>query len=128
MTVAERAGSPPAHGKTNGVQWMSQLFAKIVYFATRRCVHRPVRASCVVDGRPSARTCRSDPSDTDSVLAWQFGVGVGYALSDRATLQMGYRLQATSELTFSGSNEMALTRATTDLRAHFLEIAIRFEL
>ena len=42
------------NGETNGVQWMSQPFAEIGYFATRRCVNRAVRAS---------------PTGTDPIIA-----------------------------------------------------------
>ena len=64
-------------------------------------------------------------SSTDTAFAWQLGVGVGYALSDSATLQLGYRLQAVNGLEFSGRNATVSTMAKTDLRVHFLEIGIR---
>ena len=64
-------------------------------------------------------------SATDTAFAWQLGAGVGYALSDTATLQLGYRLQAVDGLEFSGRNAMVSTMAETDLRVHFIEIGIR---
>ena len=64
-------------------------------------------------------------SSTDTAFAWQLGVGAGYALSDSATLQLGYRLQAVDGLEFSGRNAMVSTMAETDLRVHFIEIGIR---
>lgn len=64
-------------------------------------------------------------SATDTAFAWQLGAGVGYALSDSATLQLGYRLQAVDGLEFSGRNAMVSTMAETDLRVHFIEIGIR---
>ncbi len=64
-------------------------------------------------------------SSADTALAWQIGMGVGYALSETATLQFGYRLQALNGLNFRGSNAMASVNAETDLRIHFLEIGIR---
>ena len=66
-----------------------------------------------------------EPSATDTVFAYQAGAGVGYALTDTLTLQLGYRLQAVAGLTFTGSNAMATTRAETDLLIHFLEIGVR---
>ena len=64
-------------------------------------------------------------SGTDTALAYQIGAGVGYALSDTATLQIGYRLQMVEGLSFSGSNDMAMVGSETDLRIHFLEVGIR---
>ena len=66
-----------------------------------------------------------EPSATDTVIAWQVGAGVGYALSDDTTLQLGYRLQAVNGLQFTGGNDSASTRAETDLLIHFLEIGVR---
>ena len=65
------------------------------------------------------------PSATDSAFAYQFGAGIGYALSEATTLQIGYRLQALNGLEFTGMNQFASLRAETDLRIHFLEIGIR---
>ena len=64
-------------------------------------------------------------STTDTAFAYQIGAGIGYALSDSATLQIGYRLQALNGLSFSGDNGMVSTSTETDLRIHFLEIGIR---
>ena len=64
-------------------------------------------------------------SATDTAFAWQLGAGASYALSDTATLQLGYRLQAVDGLEFSGRNAMVSTMAETDLRVHFIEIGIR---
>ena len=65
-------------------------------------------------------------SATDTVLAYQIGTGVGFALSEAATLQIGYRLQAINGLSFSGTNDMVSTMSETDLRIHFLELGIRY--
>ena len=64
-------------------------------------------------------------STTDTAFAYQIGAGIGYALSDTATLQIGYRLQALNGLSFSADNAMVSTTTETDLRIHFLEIGIR---
>ena len=65
------------------------------------------------------------PSATDTAFAYQVGAGVGYALSESATLQFGYRMQVVNGLEFSGMNANGTVRAETDLRIHFLEIGIR---
>ena len=65
------------------------------------------------------------PGATDTAFAYQFGAGIGYALSDTATLQLGYRLQALDGLEFSGMNANGAVKAKTDLQIHFLEIGIR---
>ena len=64
-------------------------------------------------------------SGSDTALAYQIGAGVGYALSDTATLQIGYRLQMVDGLSFSGANDVAMVGSETDLRIHFLEVGIR---
>lgn len=66
-------------------------------------------------------------SATDTVLAYQIGAGVGFAISDSTTLQIGYRLQAVNGLSFSATNDMVSTMSETDLRIHFLEIGIRYQ-
>ena len=65
------------------------------------------------------------PSATDTVLAWQVGAGIGYALSETATLQLGYRYQVVNGLEFSGMNANGMVNTETDLQIHFLEIGIR---
>ena len=65
-------------------------------------------------------------SATDTAFAYQIGAGVGYALSDTTTLQIGYRLQMVNGLSFSGENAVATVSSDTDLRIHFLEIGIRY--
>ena len=67
-----------------------------------------------------------EPEATDTVFAYQAGAGIGYALSDVTTLQVGYRLQAVKGLEFTGSNATATTNAETDLLIHFLEIGVRY--
>lgn len=65
-------------------------------------------------------------SATDTAFAYQLGAGIGFALSDSTTLQIGYRLQMVNGLSYSGSNDMATVSSNTDLRIHFLEIGIRY--
>ena len=65
-------------------------------------------------------------SATDTAFAYQIGGGIGYALSDSTTLQIGYRLQMVNGLSYSGSNDVATVSSNTDLRIHFLEIGIRY--
>ena len=65
------------------------------------------------------------PADTDTALAFQIGAGVGYALSETATLQLGYRLQIVNGLEFNGTSLAGSVNTETDLQIHFLEIGIR---
>ena len=65
-------------------------------------------------------------SATDTAFAYQIGGGIGYALSDSTTLQIGYRLQMVNGLSYGGSNDMLTLSSNTDLRVHFLELGIRF--
>ncbi len=70
-----------------------------------------------------------DLSDTDTVLAFQLGAGVGYQYSDALTIQMGYRMLNASDLEFSGSNTAGLgatAMATTEMLVHLFEIGIRY--
>ena len=66
-------------------------------------------------------------STTDTAFAYQIGAGIGYALSDSTTLQIGYRLQMVNGLSFTGENAVATVSSETDLRIHFLEIGIRYQ-
>ena len=65
-------------------------------------------------------------SGTDTAFAYQIGGGIGYALSDSTTLQVGYRLQMVNGLSYGGSNDALTISSNTDLRIHFLEIGIRY--
>ena len=65
-------------------------------------------------------------SSTDTSIAYHFGVGVGYRLNDRHTLQFGYRLQIANDLEFNGRNALGNTIGVkTELRAHLFEIGVR---
>lgn len=65
-------------------------------------------------------------SSTDTAFAYHFGVGVGYRLDDRTTLQFGYRLQTANDLEFDGRNALGNTiDVKTDLRVHLFEIGMR---
>ena len=64
-------------------------------------------------------------SRKDTTFAYHFGVGIGYRLSDKTTLQLGYRLQNASGLKFSGRNATGTVNVDTDLRAHLFEIGFR---
>ena len=66
-----------------------------------------------------------EPSGTDTVFAWQLGAGLGYAMTDTLTLQLGYRLQVVDGLEFGGSNDTFTVATETDLLIHFLEIGVR---
>ena len=65
-------------------------------------------------------------SDTDVALAYHLGAGIGYEWSDRVTVHLGYRRQATDELSFDGRNSHVTVESTTDLRIHFLEVGVRY--
>ena len=68
-----------------------------------------------------------DLSDTDTVLAFQLGAGVGYQYSDAITIQLGYRMLKAGDLEFSGSSAMGSTAtATTEMLVHLFEIGIRY--
>ena len=87
-----------------------------------------VRTVLTLQGAPPALANQlqvPELSTTDTAFAYQFGAGIGYALSETATLHIGYRLQALNGLEFTGMNQMASVTAETDLRMHFLEIGIR---
>ena len=83
----------------------------------------------VLSGNPQARAPQlppvATPADTDTAFAFQIGAGVGYALSETATLQLGYRLQIVNGPEFNGMNQTGTVNTETDLRIHFLEIGIR---
>ena len=64
-------------------------------------------------------------SRKDTTFAYHFGVGIGYRLNDKTTLQLGYRLQNASGLEFSGRNATGTVNVDTDLRAHLFEVGFR---
>ena len=65
-------------------------------------------------------------STTDTVLAYHFGAGVGYRLTDNVILQAGYRFQAASDLEFNGRNAAGSVTVESGLRAHFIEVGVRY--
>ena len=66
-----------------------------------------------------------ETSTTDTTFAYHVGVGIGYRLNEKTTLQFGYRLQNGSGLEFSGRNMTGTVEVDTDLRAHLFEIGFR---
>ena len=64
-------------------------------------------------------------SRKDTTFAYHIGVGIGYRLSEKTTLQFGYRLQNASGLEFTGRNMTGTVEVDTDLRAHLFEIGFR---
>ncbi len=67
-----------------------------------------------------------DISTADTVFAYHFGAGVGYRLTDNVILQAGYRFQAASDLEFEGENPGGSVRVESSLRAHLLEVGVRY--
>ena len=67
-----------------------------------------------------------DLSATDTVLAYQLGLGLAYEYSDAITFQVGYRLSRSGDLEFSGKDTMATATATTDMQVHLFELGIRY--
>ena len=65
-------------------------------------------------------------SATDTVFAWHLGVGVGYRLDEKVTLQAGYRMQGGGATELSGRNDFGTVRSETDMRVHFIEIGLRY--
>ncbi|MBC8414105.1 porin family protein [bacterium] len=59
-------------------------------------------------------------NEDDTVFAYQFGGGIGYAMSEKATLDLGYRYFATEDLNLSGTD--------ANYGSHNLTIGIRFGL
>ncbi len=66
-----------------------------------------------------------ETSTTDTMFAYHLGVGIGYRLNDKTTIQFGYRLQTGSGLDFSGRNTQGIVEVDTDLRAQLFEIGFR---
>ena len=64
-------------------------------------------------------------SRKDTTFAYHIGVGIGYRLNEKTTLQFGYRLQNASGLEFSGRNATGTVKVDTDMRAHLFEIGFR---
>ncbi|MDE0408891.1 MAG: outer membrane beta-barrel protein [Alphaproteobacteria bacterium] len=64
-------------------------------------------------------------SSTDTSFGYHFGFGVSYRLNDRATLQLGYRLQIAGNLEFKGRNAQGAIDGKTEMRAHLFEIGVR---
>ncbi len=64
-------------------------------------------------------------SRKDTTFAYHIGVGLGYRLNEKTTLQFGYRLQTGSDLEFSGRGMFGTVNVDTDLRAHLFEIGFR---
>lgn len=64
-------------------------------------------------------------STKDTTFAYHVGVGIGYRLNEKTTLQFGYRLQNGNDLEFSGRNATGTVNVDTDMRVHLFEIGFR---
>ena len=68
-----------------------------------------------------------DLSDTDTVLAYKIGGGLGYELTNHITLQVSYRFFKTRQLEFNGRNALGnMVKATTDMQGHLFEVGARY--
>lgn len=68
-----------------------------------------------------------DLSDTDTVLAFKVGGGLGYELTNHITLQMSYRFFKANQLAFNGRNALGNTvRVTSNLQGHLFEVGVRY--
>ncbi|MYH50601.1 MAG: porin family protein, partial [Gammaproteobacteria bacterium] len=65
-------------------------------------------------------------ADTENVLGYHIGAGIGYEWSEKITVHAGYRRQTTRELSFKGSNANSEVESTTDLRVNFFEVGLRY--
>ena len=65
-------------------------------------------------------------ADTENVLGYHIGAGIGYEWSEKITVHAGYRRQTTQELSFKGSNANSEVESMTDLRVNFLEIGLHY--
>ena len=103
-----------------------------VKYDSNAVARRVSDALAVAGGTPPSDLPRLPPgyvpglSAADTAFAYQFGAGVGYRLTDATTVHLGYRLQTTDTLEFSGENATASVNATTDLRVHLFELGIRY--
>lgn len=64
-------------------------------------------------------------SRKDTTFAYHVGVGIGYRLNEKTTLQFGYRLQNGRDLEFSGRNMTGTVNVDTEIRVHLFEIGFR---
>ncbi len=64
-------------------------------------------------------------SRKDTTFAYHVGVGIGYRLNEKTTLQFGYRLQNGNDLEFSGRNMTGTVNVDTEMRVHLFEIGFR---
>ena len=64
-------------------------------------------------------------SRKDTTFAYHVGVGIGYRLNEKTTLQFGYRLQNGNDLEFSGRNATGTVNVDTEMRVHLFEIGFR---
>ena len=60
-----------------------------------------------------------DWSDDDTMLAWQVGAGVGYALNEQMTLEVKYRYFATDDAEFEDGTEM-------EFASHNIYLGLRY--
>ena len=80
------------------------------------------------NGHPAPETLPPVPeiSTTDTVFAYHLSAGVGYRLTDNVILQAGYRFQSANDLEFAAKNLYGTADVKSGLRAHFLEVGIRY--
>lgn len=64
--------------------------------------------------------------DTDSAFAWALMAGVGYQVSERAILDLGYRYIDLGEATSSAGVGVAAPVRVHDLAAHEIKVGLRY--
>ena len=61
----------------------------------------------------------ADWSGDDTVMAWQVGAGVGYAINERTTVELKYRYFATDDAEFDDGSEL-------EFESHNIYLGLRF--
>ena len=61
----------------------------------------------------------ADWSGDDTVMAWQVGAGVGYAINERTTVEVKYRYFATDDAEFDDGSEL-------EFESHNIYLGLRF--
>ncbi|MEE9313298.1 MAG: outer membrane beta-barrel protein [Rhizobiaceae bacterium] len=61
-------------------------------------------------------------NDSDQGLAWQFGLGAAYAVTDTVKLDVGYRYMGIEDINLTATDA---TQSSVDLRTHQIRLGIR---
>ena len=114
----------PAEGSTTALSYMINGYFDVpTHMAVKPYVGGGIGYATVSINDANIPGVATVADDSDSVFAYQLSAGLGFEISRRTTLSLGYRYFATQELELQDTSGIPLS---TEYQSHEINIGVRF--